>query len=56
MAETIPAVDIVATPVELLVHMPPVVVFVSVSAVPAHANIEPPMAAGLGCTVSIAVR
>lgn len=56
IAETTPAVDIVATPVVLLVQIPPDVVFVSVSEAPAHANRDPPIAAGLGCTVSIAVR
>ena len=53
---TTPDVEIVATPVLLLVHRPPVDVLLNVVVEPAHTTIVPVMAAGSGCTVSTAVR
>lgn len=46
---------IVAMPVLLLVHVPPVVVLLSVHELPIHIVIAPDMAAGTGLTVTVLV-
>ena len=56
MADTSPTDEIVATPVLLLVHMPPVDVLVTVDVEPAQAKGEPPIAAGKAYTVTTALR
>jgi hypothetical protein len=48
-------VFIVATPVLLLAHVPPVVVLANVDVVPTHDVSEPVIAAGSGLTVTSAV-
>jgi len=55
-AEILPLVElIVATVGELLFHVPPVTVLVSVLDVPVHIEEEPAMVAGAWLTVTIAL-
>ena len=51
---TIPDVEpMVATPVLLLVHVPPEVASVNVVVKPTHTFVVPPIAAGFGLTVKL---
>ena len=52
---TMPDVPIVATPVLLLAHVPPLVVEDRVVVDPAHTEVVPVIAAGSAFTVTIAV-
>ena len=52
---TIPDVPIVATPVLLLAHVPPLVVEDRVVVDPAHTEVVPVIAAGSAFTVTVAV-
>ena len=45
----------VATPVLLLLHTPPLVASVSVVAKPTHTFVVPPIAAGFGLTVKLVI-
>lgn len=55
MPLNMPAADIVPVAVLELLHVPPVVVDVSVAVAPVHTDVDPLIADGVGFTVTILV-